>query len=236
MQTPSHTLYDLLNITKDSSKEEIRKAYKVLALKIHPDKNPDPKAHENFQDINKAYNILIDDEKRNIYDLYGEIDGDSIDINRIYDYYKNVYPKITLDDINQYEEKYIDSEEERKDIMNFYILKKGNVEKILEYIPFSKNEYINRYLLIIDTMLINKKIKKFKDYDLTKNKITLLVKSKNEVKKAEKIKSSLEDLQAAILNKKHIHIGSKLPYYSKEHEDIDEEEFMKIKNKLNKKK
>lgn len=233
MQTSSPTLYDLLNISKDCSKEEIRKAYKVLALKIHPDKNSDPNAHENFQDINKAYNILIDDEKRNIYDMYGEIDGDFIDVNKIYNYYKNVYPKITLEDINQYEEKYIDSEEERQDIMNFYILKKGNVEKILEYIPFSKNEYINRYLGIIDNMIINKQIKKFKDFDLTKNKITLLVKSKKEVKKAEQVKSSMEELQAAILKKKHKMIN--LPY-SKEHEDIDEEEFMKIKNKLEKRK
>lgn len=65
--------YDLLGITRDASKSEIRRAFKKVALEKHPDKNTDdPKAHEVFTKINKAYETLKDDELRKKYDTYGE--------------------------------------------------------------------------------------------------------------------------------------------------------------------
>ena len=65
--------YDLLGIARDASKAEIRRAFKKMALEKHPDKNTqDPKAHETFTAINKAYETLKDDELRKKYDTYGE--------------------------------------------------------------------------------------------------------------------------------------------------------------------
>lgn len=63
--------YDILGITKNASKEEIKKAYRKLALKYHPDKNPDKSAEEKFKEISEAYAVLYDDEKRRLYDEYG---------------------------------------------------------------------------------------------------------------------------------------------------------------------
>ncbi|GBM21766.1 DnaJ subfamily C member 10 [Araneus ventricosus] len=65
--------YELLGISKDADNREIRRAFKKLALKLHPDKNmEEEKAHEQFIAINKAYEVLKDEETRKKYDLYGE--------------------------------------------------------------------------------------------------------------------------------------------------------------------
>ncbi|MBN3271445.1 DNJC5 protein, partial [Polyodon spathula] len=74
MSTTGETLYKMLELEKGASAEEIKKAYRKLALKYHPDKNPDnPAAADKFKDINNANAILNDDTKRKIYDEYGSM-------------------------------------------------------------------------------------------------------------------------------------------------------------------
>jgi len=65
--------YEILGVPRDASLEDIKKAYRQLALKYHPDKNPDnhKEAEEKFKEIGEAYKILSDPEKRQIYDQYG---------------------------------------------------------------------------------------------------------------------------------------------------------------------
>ncbi|MGB4053122.1 MAG: J domain-containing protein, partial [Dysgonamonadaceae bacterium] len=65
--------YKVLGVPKNASQEEIKKAYRKLARKMHPDLNPDDKdAHRKFQEINEAHEVLSDPEKRAKYDKYGE--------------------------------------------------------------------------------------------------------------------------------------------------------------------
>src|SRR5690625_336764 len=65
-------LYEVLGLAKNASKDDIRKAYRRLAMKYHPDRNPDSKeAEEKFKEVKEAYEILYDDEKREAYDRFG---------------------------------------------------------------------------------------------------------------------------------------------------------------------
>ncbi|KXL44903.1 hypothetical protein M433DRAFT_250173 [Acidomyces richmondensis BFW] len=64
--------YKLLNLEKDATERQIKKAYRTLSKKYHPDKNPDDtSAHQKFVEIAEAYDVLIDAETRRIYDQYG---------------------------------------------------------------------------------------------------------------------------------------------------------------------
>jgi molecular chaperone DnaJ len=64
--------YAILGVSRDASDDEIKRAYRKLARQYHPDVNPDPGAHEKFKDINAAYEVLSDDQKRQIVDLGGD--------------------------------------------------------------------------------------------------------------------------------------------------------------------
>lgn len=63
--------YEILGLDKSASKSEIKKSYRKLALKYHPDKNKEAGAEEKFKEISEAYAVLHDDEKRKMYDQYG---------------------------------------------------------------------------------------------------------------------------------------------------------------------
>ena len=65
--------YEVLEVSKDCSGAELKKSYRKLAMKYHPDRNPDDKeAEDQFKVVNEAYQVLSDEEKRGIYDRYGK--------------------------------------------------------------------------------------------------------------------------------------------------------------------
>lgn len=64
-------LYDVLGLDANASDAQIKKAYRLAALKYHPDKNQSPEAAEKFKEVSAAYEVLSDEQKRTVYDQYG---------------------------------------------------------------------------------------------------------------------------------------------------------------------
>lgn len=64
--------YEILGVSKSASLDEVKKAYRKLALEWHPDRNKKPEANEKFKEINEAYAVLSDSKKRSQYDQFGD--------------------------------------------------------------------------------------------------------------------------------------------------------------------
>ncbi len=64
--------YKLLDVPRDADKEDIKKAYRKLAMKYHPDRNSEANAEDKFKEVTEAYEVLRDSEKRSLYDRFGE--------------------------------------------------------------------------------------------------------------------------------------------------------------------
>src|SRR6266480_3855430 len=72
MPTTKRDYYEVLGVERNASDEEIKRAYRKLAVKFHPDKNPDDQhAEEKFKELGEAYDVLIDPDKRPAYDRFG---------------------------------------------------------------------------------------------------------------------------------------------------------------------
>ncbi len=68
----SKSLYETLEVNENATQAEIKKAYRTLAKKYHPDMNKDPKAEDKFKEINAAYEVLGDEQKKSQYDTHGD--------------------------------------------------------------------------------------------------------------------------------------------------------------------
>ena len=72
MSTEKRDYYEVLGVERNAAGEEIKRAYRKLAVKFHPDKNPDdPHTEEKFKELGEAYDVLMDPDKRAAYDRFG---------------------------------------------------------------------------------------------------------------------------------------------------------------------
>eukprot|EP00918_Siedleckia_nematoides_P059207 GHVU01129126.1.p2 GENE.GHVU01129126.1~~GHVU01129126.1.p2 ORF type:complete len:148 (-),score=30.77 GHVU01129126.1:1924-2367(-) len=113
-------LYDIIGVDKTASLTEIKKAYRIRALELHPDKNAgksDSKA--GFQELQKAYEILRDETRRKEYDRTGNIDeeDDELDFAAAAGRFEK---RIDPAEIAKFEKCYRRSKEEREDLKEFY--------------------------------------------------------------------------------------------------------------------
>jgi DnaJ family protein C protein 9 len=155
-ETNRTCLYEILGLDKSASEGEIKKAYRVRALQCHPDKDPSEEAKLNFQKLVAAYNVLKDPESRRLYDESGFIEGEGFD--KAAEFFRTKFGRISEQDIADFEKRYKGSAEEVEDVKQYYLSNKGDISKLLEWIPLSEPEEIDRFLAIVDNLIKKKNL------------------------------------------------------------------------------
>ncbi len=162
---PDANLYTtVLQLPSDESitASQLRKAYYRQALKYHPDKQTGKSDEEvndakrKFQAISVAYSILSDEDRRKTYDETGEMDDTDEGLYQSNtdtwkDYFKGIFGKVTMADIDKFTESYKCSEEEEADVLKYYTQFKGDLNKMLECVMCSddidKKRWVKDYIL-----------------------------------------------------------------------------------------
>lgn len=119
------------------------------------------------------------------------------------DYWRNMFKKIDLKDIEKHEQEYIGSETELRDIKKAYVSSRGNMDKILEMVPFSNCDSESRFIEIVQEMVNNGEVERYDSFfnESKQKKMRRRKKWEKERKEAEQIDSKI--LYYSIFHKKH---------------------------------
>ena len=161
-------LYEVLRIKKTASETEIKRAYRKLSLEVHPDRVVEAEkaaATEKFQALSKVHTVLADNEKRALYDESGEIDDDVVVQERDWDaYWRLLFKKIAVQDIEEFEKTYKGSEEEVNDITAAYLDYEGDMDAILENVLCATIEDDERCKEILERQIATGKLPKYEAF------------------------------------------------------------------------
>lgn len=189
-------LYRVLEISKEVAdrKDKVKKAYHKLSLKVHPDRVPEEckeEATKKFQILGKVYSILSDQEKRTVYDETGQIDEDDIQQDKDwYAYWRLLFAKVSVKDIQEFQDKYKGSEEELEDLKSAYKEFKGDMDEIMDNVLCATADDEERFRDILLELISNKEIPNYKKFSREK-----ISKAAARVKKAEKEAAEAEELK-----------------------------------------
>ncbi len=250
-------LYGIFGVQASSCPEDIKKAYRKLALKHHPDRGG---SKEKFQALSLAYSILSDEEKKKIYDETGcledteDVGSDLNEENFEFwnNYFRSIFPKVTVEKIDQFKKTYLGSEEEQKDIIDAYEKHHGDLQKIMECVMFAEEGDEERISHIIDNAIAEGELKMSEKYSSTRVDLSRAghsakkkggKKRKNEGDSCEDGNDAVAALAAAIRNKQNHSQSSSMfrnimAKYGGEGDiddggdEIDDEEFQRLQKNL----
>ncbi|KAI8635583.1 hypothetical protein F5Y19DRAFT_461180 [Xylariaceae sp. FL1651] len=170
-EPPTIDPYEVLGLERTAPAEQVKSAYRKLALKNHPDKVPEDqkqKAHDIFQSIALAYAVLSDPSRRKRYDETGSTSESIVDSDGFSwsDFYREQFrDAISGDALEKFAAKYKGSDEERDDILVAYEEHEGKMDAIYETVMLSdvlKDD--ERFRKIIDDAIASKDVPAFKAY------------------------------------------------------------------------
>ncbi|NXT22306.1 DNJC9 protein, partial [Syrrhaptes paradoxus] len=204
-------LYRVLGVRQEASPQEIRRGYHRASLRVHPDRaSPEAKdeATRRFQILGKAYAVLSDAEQRAVYDDRGTVveeDGELRGERNWEEYWRLVFKKITVKDIEDFEKKYKDSEEELVDIKAAYVNFEGDMDRIMESVLCVTHTDELRIRRIIEKAIDSGEVPSYKAFvkESKKKQSSRKRRAEKEAKEAEKVKEELglggdDDLKALI--------------------------------------
>uniref|UniRef100_A0A8D0C6N6 DnaJ homolog subfamily C member 9 n=1 Tax=Salvator merianae TaxID=96440 RepID=A0A8D0C6N6_SALMN len=205
-------LYEVLSVRREASSAEIRRAYHKVSLRVHPDRASPAekeKATVHFQILGKVYAVLSDQEQRALYDQQGIVDEESTLLTQDRnweEYWRLLFKKISVKDIEEFEKKYKNSEEELADIKAAYEDFKGDMDKIMESVLCVDHTDEPRIRQIIQCAIDSGELKSYKVFaNESKQKMTARKRrAEREAKEAEKSREELglgegeNDLKALI--------------------------------------
>ncbi|CCE72464.1 Piso0_000035 [Millerozyma farinosa CBS 7064] len=211
--------YKVLGLNSRADPIEIKKAYKKLSLKYHPDKIQQSASSndvDHFPKIQFAYSILSDSSKRQRYDATKSLDAIDDYDNDFFDwkeYFDSMNERITIDMIEQDKEKYQYSSEEREDIIQNFLFYEGDFLKLFEVIPHLEFDEVQEdrvYHIIEDAIKDNRvnpetdagALRLWEKYKKTrKTKVqNMLKKLAREAKQAEALEKQIKDKEKRKLN------------------------------------
>jgi len=162
-------LFKVLDLSRDANESKIKKAYYKMSLKVHPDKSTEDNLAENtqkFQVLSKIHKILSDKGSREAYLEHGDVDEEGFINENVewVEYWRNLYPKVTIQNIEKYKKKYQNSEEEKNDLLDAYKKSKGDMDKIMDEIPCSTIDDEPRFREFLQNSIDEGKIKAYKAF------------------------------------------------------------------------
>lgn len=197
-------LYEVLNVNKNATETEIKKAYRKTSLKVHPDRvgeTEKEKATQKFQVLAQVHYVLSDQERRKLYDDHGIIANDeSLENEANWDeYWRLLFPKISEKDIQTFLDSYVGSEEEEQDLIQIYQRYKGDMDKISEsHIGFDEERTFDQLSRLID----GGKIPKYRNFskDTGAKRDRRKKRAEKEAKEADKMREEMEKKTGMTLN------------------------------------
>eukprot|EP00045_Choanoeca_perplexa_P013650 m.155343 g.155343 ORF g.155343 m.155343 type:complete len:286 (+) comp16412_c0_seq1:97-954(+) len=165
-------LYKVLNVDKTCTEESLKKAYFKAARKWHPDKASDATREAStvrFQALSRVHALLSDVDKRKLYDETGLVDDDD-DASFGEDfnwetYWRNLYPKLTERNLDDFARQYRHSKEEETDLQQAYVKHRGNMDAVFDSVPLSNPiEDEERFRSAIQSWIEANEVKAFKAF------------------------------------------------------------------------
>ncbi|KAF9069646.1 hypothetical protein BDP27DRAFT_1222258 [Rhodocollybia butyracea] len=197
-------LYAVLSVSETSKLDDIKKSYRRLALKYHPDKHATAsesakaEASLKFQQVGFAYAVLSDEKRRNRYDSTGKTD-EGFDLAAGEDgweaYFEQMFDRVTRGKLDEMKKEYQGSSEEVTDLKAAYFETEGSIGEIMTFIPHSTHDDEARFIVTLSDLISKGELAPLPKWESSindeKGKLVRQKQGQKEAKEAEKLAREL---------------------------------------------